>query len=120
MFNKQWIHTYYATDKIFVEIINLSDLTTSYCNWCYLLFHFVDVDLIRQELFSWFGYYTVTVVEWYLVGFHSGFLMNKLDKTNLENAALLICLKYLSTIRNYALSVKRFFYEVGVGVNFWV
>ena len=63
-------------------------------------------------MFSWFGYHTV--VEWYSVGFHS-VIIDKLDKTNLENAdpgIIDTCKQldlmqreirymYLSTIKNY-------------------
>ena len=53
--------------------------------------------------------------------------MDKLDKTYLENAALLILAsidlkqrenKYLPSIK--IMSLERFFYEMGVWVNFFV
>ena len=61
--------SYFYVNNIVVKITSLTHLTTSYCNYCHRFFHFVNVDLLRQELFWWFGYYTV--VERYLVGFHS-------------------------------------------------
>ena len=70
MFDKQWIRTLFAIDKIVVNSLYYQILQHP-AVISHPLFHFVHVNMISQEIFSGFGYYTV--VEWYSVGFYSVF-----------------------------------------------
>ena len=47
---------FYVNNNIVVKITSLTHLTTSYCNYCHRLFHFVNVDLLRQELRQKFSF----------------------------------------------------------------